>query len=295
LKLNRIEAASLSKLFAATVMRDFAKHARSPQVAGIISNSRTISETAPEISVGSAFELAFSLLRRSQFRCDYVYRSALVQKLLLGRHTLSTATLLNEVRTGTAVADLTILNGTSTAYEIKSDRDSLKRLDHQVRNYRKVFATVNVIVNQSRVSETINRTPPDVGVLTLSDKFTIQTIRQPIDSPHRTDPIAILDILRANEAITILERLDRHIPAVPNTQIRSELHRAFSTLDPAAVHDQMVNVLKKSRSQAHLRDFVSSIPNSARAAALVSNPSPDSQERIKLALNTPLTEALAWK
>ena len=76
-------------------------------------------------TVGDAFNSAFATLKIAGFRDEYVYRAALTHKILMGTHSLRTASMLSEFRTGACKADLVILNGTATVYEIKSERDSL--------------------------------------------------------------------------------------------------------------------------------------------------------------------------
>jgi len=293
--LGKSEASALSRLFSATVFRDLAKDARSPLFARLLDNTHFNAHVPPEATVGTVFEKAFELLSKSGCRDDYIYRAAITEKVLLGRHNLTTATLLNEVRAGSCKADVVVLNGTSTAYEIKSERDSLARLHSQIANYRQVFAAVNVVVGKSHLSKVLKVTPEDVGVITLTDRFRLQTARAAQSSPERIVPTMVLDILRIDEAAAILTRLGHEIPAVPNTQIRSEFGRIFAELDPAAVHNAMVEVIKASRSQANLASFVGSIPPSIRAASLAAKPTPKSRARIKEAVDTPLADALAWK
>jgi putative bacteriophage protein len=291
---NKSEASALSRLFSAAVLRDFSKEARSPLFARMLSRTRLSSQMPPEATVGTTLDEAFKLLRKSKFRDDYVYRNAITEKILLGRHNLNTATLLNEVRAGSCKADVVVLNGTSTAYEIKSERDSLFRLKNQIENYRQVFATVNVVVSKSHLSGVLQIATEDVGVITLSERFRFQTVRAPQSHPERVIPTMILDILRLDEATAILSHLGQEIPNVPNTRIRSELRRAFAKLEPMTVHNEMVKTLKASRTQAGLASFVSSIPNSVRAASIAANPTPKNRVRIKEAVDTPLVEALAW-
>ncbi|CAL8898190.1 sce7726 family protein [Kocuria varians] len=252
MRLEKSEAAALSRLFSATVLRDLGKQARSPLFTRLLDHTRLATYTSPDATVGTVFDEAFELLSKSRFRDDYVYRAAITEKILLGRHSLNTATLLNEVRAGSCKADVVVLNGTSTAYEIKSERDSLARLRNQVFNYRQVFATVNVVVSTSHLSDVLKATPEDVGVITLSDRFRFQTSREAQNRPERVVPRMALEVLRVDEAAAVLTRLGQEVPAVPNTQIRSELDRIFAELDPAAVHEEMVKVLRASRSQANL-------------------------------------------
>ncbi|WP_297740024.1 sce7726 family protein [uncultured Tessaracoccus sp.] len=292
--LDKNEAAALSRLFSAAVLRDFSKHAGSPLFARLLLLTRLSTSLPPEATVGTALDQAFGLLRRSKFRDDYVYRAAITEKILLGRHNLNTATLLSEVRAGSCKADIVVLNGTSTAYEIKSERDSLSRLRSQVKNYCQVFAAVNVVVSTRHLAKVFEAIPEDVGIITLSERYTLQTTRPPQNKPERVNPTKILDILRVDEAKSILSRLGQEVPDVPNTEIRSELRRIFATMEPTVVHDESVKTLKTSRSQARLASFISSVPGSIRAAALAASPTPNNRVRIKEAVETPLTEALTW-
>lgn len=295
MQLDKSEASALSRLFSAAVFRDLGKHARSPLFARLIESTRLSGGAEGGSTVGMAFDEAFTLLSRSKFRDDYVYRSAITQKILLGRHSLHTATLLNEVRAGSSKADVVVLNGTSTAYEIKSERDTLSRLRNQLSNYKNVFASLNVVVSRSHLSEVLEATPDEVGVITLSERFRFQTAREAQNRPERTVPTMILETLRIDEATEVLARIGHEVPIVPNTQIRTELTRIFAELDPATVHQEMVKVLRESRSQSSIAEFVSSVPSSIRAASLAAKPNLKNRIHIKEAVETPLVEALAWK
>jgi hypothetical protein len=295
MKLGQTEASALSRLFSAGILRDFGQHGRSALFTRLLDHTSVTPRATPNATVGDAFDDAFDLLKARGVRDDYVYRSAITQKVLLGRHSLRTATLLNEMRAGACKADVVVLNGTSTAYEIKSERDSLTRLSNQLDNYRKVFATVNVVVSATHLLEVLEATPDDVGVITLSDRFRLHVEREPQDRPDRTSPSMIFEVLRTEEACSVLRSIGHEVPSVPNTRIRHELGRIFADLDPRVAHDQMVRELKRSRSQVGLADFINSIPVSLRAASLAAKPDVKRRIRIKQAVDTPLIEALTWK
>ncbi len=130
------------------------------------------------ITVGEAFNEAFALLRQTGLRNEYVYRSALTHNLLLGKHSLRTACMLNEFRIGSCKADLIILNGTGTVYEIKSERDSLSRLHNQITNYRKAFGKIYVIAGSEHIDDVLKTTESTIGVLSLTRWNRISTIRE---------------------------------------------------------------------------------------------------------------------
>lgn len=294
MQLNKREASALSRLFSAEVTRELGNRARSPLFSRLLNSTRIPMSSNHDSTVGNAFDVAFGLLSRSSFRDDYVYRSALIKKIVLGRHSLRTATLLNEIRAGDCKADLVVLNGTSTAYEIKSERDSLSRLKNQVSNYRRVFAKVNVVVSASHLNQVLDLIPDDVGVITLSERFHLQTKREASDRPERTSPTLILSTLRVSEAAKVLSGLDLDVPVLPNTLMRVELARIFSQLDPVSVHNEAVKVLRMTRSQQEFSSFVTAVPDSMQAASLVYKPGVASRRNILKAMETPLTEALVW-
>ena len=61
------------------------------------------------------------------------------------------ATLLTELNVGKSKADLVVINGTTTVYEIKTELDSTARLEGQLSDYIQVFDRVNVITCESKV------------------------------------------------------------------------------------------------------------------------------------------------
>src|SRR5689334_13769722 len=127
--------AAITRLFSSSVVRELARKGKSPIFARLARQSELFDRLEVNRCVHDLFDLAFSFLQREGYRDEYIYRAALTQKVLLGRHSLQTASMLNEFRVGDCKADVAILNGTATVYEIKSERDSLTRLQRQVASY----------------------------------------------------------------------------------------------------------------------------------------------------------------
>jgi hypothetical protein len=202
--------------------------------------------------------------------------------------------MLNEFRVGQCKADLVILNGTSTVYEVKSERDSLSRLERQVAAYAKVFARVYVIAGERHVAAVIASVPEEVGVLRLSNRRQISTLREAVDQADRTSPVAIFDSIRTLEARLVLESRGISVPVVPNTQLSSVLRQLFVKLDPREAHDGMVQVLRTTRNLLPLSALIAQLPPSLQTAALsVPLRKPD-HARLVAAVNTHLKDAMAW-
>lgn len=284
----------MTRLFSSAVFREIAKKGRSPLCARLFALADIADRCADDATVGEAFDAAFELLKTAGRRDEYIYRSALTHNVLMGTHSLNTACMLTEFRAGSCKADLAILNGTATVYEIKSERDSLARLANQVENYKRVFAKVYVIASESHVAGVLNIVPADVGVMMLASRYRITTVREAADRPDRICPATVFESLRSAEAVAILKRLKIAVPDVPNTQRHAVMRAIFAQLDATAVHKAMVTTLKRSRDLAPLSELVGHLPRSLHAAALSVQVRRSDHGRIVDTVSTPLNTAMAW-
>jgi len=288
------QLAALSRIFSSGVIRELARTGRSPLFARLARQCPLLAFLPTSERVRAVFEAAFQQLKRQGCRDEYVYKAALIQKILLGRHSLQTASMLNEFRVGGCKADLAILNDSATVYEVKSERDSLARLQRQITAYATVFSRVFVITAETHVTAVMKSVPEQVGVLQLNCRHQISTLREAVDCPERTSPIAIFDSIRTGEARTILQARGISIPAVPNTRQRAMLRQLFAELNAREAHEGMVQVLKKTRTLMRLSELVSQLPDSLHTAALSVPLRKIDHARLVTALNTPLQDALAW-
>lgn len=284
----------MTRLFSSAVFREMANKGRSALFTRLFEQTQIEMRGGPSATVGDVFDSAFSVLKTTGLRDEYIYRAALTHKVLMGKHSLNTACMISEFRVGTCKADLAILNGTATVYEIKSERDSLARLANQIENYKKVFANVYVIVSETHVRSVIEMTPEDVGIMCLSRRYQISTVREALDCPGRICPTTVFESLRSAEACSILVELGVAVPEVPNTMLHAAMRKCFQRLEPKDVHGAMVKTLKRSRNLAPLSGLVDRLPRSLHAAALSIQVRRSEHDRLVEAVGTPLCAAMAW-
>jgi hypothetical protein len=294
MKPNDTDFSALSRLFSSSVFRQLAEMGRSPLFARLLRDTGLLSKNVAHETVGEMFDAAFAILRRAGRRDEYVYRAALTHNIFLGRHSLKTACLLTEFRAGSCKADLAILNGTASVYEIKSERDSLARLENQILNYRKVFAKVYVVVAEPFVQDVIKRTTSDIGVMSLARWDRIQTVREAADLPNSVCPSTIFESLRLEEARDILQKLNVEVPDVPNTKLHTAMRNCFALQDPAAVHREMVQTLKRTRNLSSLTALLVQLPMSLQPAALAILVRQKEHESLVAAVRTPIGKAMTW-
>lgn len=288
------QLSALTRLFSATVFREMAKKGRSGLFRRLLQQTDLIGRTDPRATVGDTFDSAFEVLKIMGHRDEYIYRAAISQKVLMGTHSLRTASMLNEFRAGSSKADLVILNGTATVYEIKSERDSLARLAKQIENYKRVFAKVNVIASEGHIEGVLAAVSDDVGIMCLTKRYQITTLREAVDCPARICPVTVFESLRVAEAVTILRAMGVTVPKVPNTQRHAVMRDLFAMLDPVALHVEMVRTLKRTRDLAPLGELVERLPKSLQAAALSVSVRRTDHSRLVNAIETPLNAAMAW-
>jgi hypothetical protein len=293
-KYSTSQLSALTRLFSAAVFRELAKKGQSGLFCRLLGQTNLLDNARSDATVGDVFDQAFEILKVAGQRDEYIYRAAISQKILMGTHSLRTASMLNEFRAGSSKADLVILNGTATVYEIKSERDSLARLANQVDNYKRVFAKVNVIASEGHIDGIIETVPKDVGIMCLSKRFRISTVREAAECPARICPITVFESLRMTESKTILQELGVTVPEVPNTQRHAAMRDLFATLDPMALHVEMVRTLKRTRNLAPLGDFVDRLPKSLQAAALSISVRRSDHPKLIGAIETPLHTAMTW-
>ncbi|ABI71497.1 sce7726 family protein [Shewanella frigidimarina] len=200
------------------------------------------------ISIVDVFEETYATLDK-HYRYEYFYKNTIANNRLLGRHSLRTAAMITEFRVGKNIADCVIFNGSSTCYEIKTEFDSLSRLDAQLESYLKLFDNTYV-VSDSKFLSTLNAMiPKDVGIIELSKRGYLSTVREANDLSHV--PISvdlIMNSMRAVEYMALTDSIFGFIPDVGNIKIYSECRLLLETVDPCKLREHFRIVMKRMRS-----------------------------------------------
>lgn len=148
----------------------------------------------------------------AQATSDNVIRTAL-RSTLVAKHAADPDTVLVEelgLCRGQVRVDLAVVNGLLHAYEIKSDRDSLRRLAKQVDVYGRVVDRATIVVGNRLLQRASEAVPPWWGVIRVSTKASgvrFTAVRRPQKNPDR-NPRALAELLWSADAISLLEERD---------------------------------------------------------------------------------------
>lgn len=257
----------LARVFSSRVIKDLAVTGSSAFLKYVFEESGF--ERAPESKLFDVLDDIYAFLVR-KYRSEYVYKNALVTKILLGRHSLVTSSVLTEFPTLSCKADLVILNGSSVVYEIKTELDSLHRLQNQIASYRRVFDQVFVVTHESHLSKLNRLLSEEIGLIVLTDRYTLNTVRPSTSNKMNANVGDIFDCLRQHEYCEVVKANFGFVPNVPNTKLYDECRRLFLSLTVGEAHDGLVAVLKRRCKNSNLVPFVSSVPHSLKLISLVS-------------------------
>ncbi len=111
---------------------------------------------------------------------------------------------------GSVRVDLAAVNGIFHGYEIKSDRDTLRRLKNQVAVYNQVFDRATLVVGERHLDEATTMVPgwwEVVRIEATASGPSLKQVRRPKKNPSR-DPRALVELLWADEALALLEARD---------------------------------------------------------------------------------------
>jgi hypothetical protein len=181
----------------------------------------------------------------SDYRCEYVLKNEIANKLFLARHNPSRSSLLTEVRVGVNRVDLVIVNGSATAYEVKTEFDSLNRLDSQLAAYLRVFPRVCVAAAPIHIEHLVSEIDARVGIIEYTSRGTLSTVRRPLDNTSNVDPESVFEIMRMPEFLGAIANEFGAVPSVPNGLLHSECSQLFSKLVPTRAAAALISTLRQ--------------------------------------------------
>ena len=223
------------------------------------------------------------------YRNEFIYKNEIVNKILLGRHSLNTTTILNEFRVGKSIADLIMLNGTSVVYEIKTEYDSPDRLLSQIMEYRKSFLNIVIVTHHSSVKKyesfLSKHNLINIGLMVLTKRNTLKDIIKPKEDDKHLDISYMFKCLRKAEYSKVIKMYFGYTPNVPNTKFFKECYNLSQKIPLRDFYDLMFYHLKKRTLNEKKMLSSTEIPTFLKHIAICSNYNKRDLEKISLLLN----------
>lgn len=164
---------------------------------------------------------------------DVEIRSALHKKKLRGSHQNTNTLVIDELGLahGKGRIDVAVLNGWLHGYEIKSSKDTTRRLASQVDLYTKCLEKVTIVTAENHLSDVLKLCPDYFGVIEARKgtrggiQFTV--VRKERPNPN-VDSFFLAHLLWKKEALKIANTIGS--AKVTERATRHELYRLLSSI-----------------------------------------------------------------
>lgn len=207
------------------------------------------------------------------YRNEYFYQNTLLNKLLLGRHSLNTTTALTQIPISKSKADFILINGKAVVYEIKTELDTFDRLETQLRDYYKGFDYVCVVTSEGqydRINSLLADTPVGIYVLTPQNTISSTLRKEPIENNACLDYTTIFKILHKKEFERILLQYYGSLPKTSQAFYYGKCLELFSAIPILDAYTLALKQLKM-RNRIEIKEF-EQVPYELKSLFYFANP-----------------------
>lgn len=180
-----------------------------------------------------------------EYRNEYFYKNTLLNKLLLGKHSVKTTVALTEIPINKSKADFVLINGKAVVYEIKTELDSFERLENQINDYYTAFNHVCVVTcesNYNKLNSLLKNSK--AGIYILTNRNTVSTRKEPIEDNSKLNHRSIFSVLRKNEYEKIILNYYGELPETSQFNYYKECYRLFENIEIKTAYEYFIAELK---------------------------------------------------
>ena len=257
------ELRKLNAIYSTSVLKELGSKGYSKKIVALLNETNLIGKFAHH-NLTFFFEKIFDALLEN-YRSEYIYKSAIINKILFGRHSINTASMFTEFAVNGSIADVAFFNGTSTVYEIKTEFDDFKRLESQLSSYKRVFEKIFIVTYEQCVTSLLKQLDDNIGIIVLTPNYSLRTIRESHSNFQQLDSSSIFKCFRKTEYLTVIKKYYGHIPEVPNTQIYKLSLELVKKINPLDLHNDFVEILKQRNKSEKFKNFITFLPRSLKA------------------------------
>ena len=216
-----------------------------------------------DTALSVAFGAAYGRLAQD-YRCEYVYKTAVIRQALDAE---PTATALTGLPVFLSIADAVVVGAAASAFEIKTDLDSFARLELQLFSYARCFEHVYVVTSAGKTVRALDEVPDHVGVLTLDDAGVVTPARPAAGGLSRLEIASLFRVLRQGERLAVLQRQLGYSADVPSALLYRRTAELFMGLSIEAAYEEFVGELRDRDGRQRAAMRAAGLPDCLAAAA----------------------------
>lgn len=259
------DARILSELFTSGHLQQLAWYRWSETLSasvGFLKHAGLIYRDSP---VADVLDAAFKTLFR-EHPIEYVYKACILKKTIFGIYSPNTTALYMEFPVADARADMLLVNGDATVFEIKTRLDDPKRLNIQLAEYYRCFRSVCVVVDESQSERYTRELPAHVGISALTSRYSMSVRREPMATSEKLDHTHMFALLRQKERNHATSDLGVDLSSIdPSIRYQAALER-FSSLPVRTAYDRVLRALRSRQRTGRLAELCGRLPHSLHAS-----------------------------
>ncbi|WP_295958796.1 sce7726 family protein [uncultured Xanthomonas sp.] len=252
------------RLFSSRVLKDLGNSKLPAELSNVLACLERSGQLKTGLTLAALYDAAFKFCFRNQ-RVEYFYKNALVEKLVLGRRSLSTTAAYLEVRIAEAKLDVLLVGQHMSAYEIKTDFDELARLPAQLKAYQRACRQVSVLTGERYAASVDKLIDPEVGLSILTNRYQLRVLRPAAIFDNALVRSDMLTLLRRSELLHLLQRLGVDVKQIPNTRVFQEAVAASQKMTTIALNAYVAELLLARSSTK--RSLIQALPMSLAASS----------------------------
>ena len=238
----------LNRLFTISSLHDIVENPDNSVYKAILGKYIEYSTNEHPITNKEAFSSIYTYLKK-HYRNEYYYKNTILNRLLLGAHSITTTTALTQIPIATSKADFVMINGKAVVYEIKTELDNLERLDSQIENYYKAFDHVCVVTCEEYADVLLSRFAySPVGIYTISNSEYIKHVKEPQLNNANLDSSVIFKVLNKPEYESIIQSFYGSLPQTTQVMYYRECRKLFLDIPKEIQYAAFLKELKKRNS-----------------------------------------------
>lgn len=184
------------------------------------------------------------------YRCEYVYKNEIIKHLVRNFKKSDQSVVFNEFRVADSIADLAMFNGESKVFEIKTEYDSSKRLEKQMRAYRRIFDKSYIVVPEEKLPVYMPTIDDATGILLMThNKGRICLLKyREAEQNKQIDADTLIRCLRTSEYENIVSSFYGKLPDVSAGDIFAACAEMMSKIPSSVLREMFLSVMKKRKT-----------------------------------------------
>lgn len=196
-------------------------------------------------------------------RNEYFYKNELLNSLLIQNGKISSCSALTELPVADSKTDMIFIdeNDVGSVYEIKTELDTLNRLENQIQDYYKAFPYIYVVTSSNHLNQleqVLEGTNVGIIELTSNNEFVHQ--KEAAYNAGSLSHDVLFRILRKKEFESIVIKYFGKLPDVSDFVYYGTCFELLENLDIVLFQKEVMSCLRKRNLIQDVESFTDNVP-----------------------------------